>query len=345
MSRRILVLARLLAGLATTGLLAGLAPAVAWAQAPSTLEVGARLDLGEDFESIPLGAPFYLIIEARHPPGGIALLPETVDVGANLVERVDARRHERRQADDGQEIDQYTLELLAFETGDLTVSSIQLALGSTVAATPPLGVYVATGFTEDERPVATSTAPEAIQALEQMAAQNPGTRAVFVEDRSLLTALFVLLVLGVGGYLAYRWYQRRSARPVPEPPPPPPQPAHEAALEALHKLRASPLLSQGDFKGFYTALSTIVRRYLGDRYDFESLELTFDELMTALQHRYTPGLEEPVLRHLLTLADQVKFAKFTPRKEEGLDALNQADQLVRATKPTPAPSLTAEGLS
>ena len=311
---------------------------------PTPLTVDARLDLGEGEETVALGAPFTLIIEARHAPGGIALLPETIDVGANLVERVEARRHERRR--DGEaEVDTYTLEILPFATGDLTVPPIQLAFDSMVASSPGLAVFVRTGFTEKEEPIATSTEPAALQALEQMAAQNPNPRSVLVEDTRLLWWLFSLVALAFAGWLAYRWWKRRAARPAPEPPPPPPRPAYDVALEALDALRRSPLLSRGDFKTFYTELSAIVRRYLGDRYGFESLELTFDELMEALSVRATPGLDDPVLRHLLTLADQVKFAKFTPRKEDGLDALNQADKLVKATRPTPAPALTAKGLS
>lgn len=312
--------------------------------AAAGLVVDARLDLGEGKESVGLGEPFRLIIEARHPPGGIALLPETVDVGANLVERVEARRHERRR-DGSDEVDQYTLELLSFETGDQTIAPIRMALGSTVADTPALGVFVASGFTADEEPVATSTQPQAMAALEQMAAQNPNPSTLFVEDTSLLQWLFGLLAAAVILYLAYRAWRRRGTRPARPPPPPPPRPAHEVALEALAALRQSPHLSDGDFKAFYTELSTVLRRYLGDRYGFESLEMTFDELTDALSVRSTPGLDDPVLRHLLTLSDQVKFAKFVPKKEEGLDALNQAERLVTATKPISAPSLTAKGLS
>ncbi len=308
------------------------------------LTVTARLDLEAPADAVPLGAPFRLIIEARHPPGGIALLPETVDVGADVVERVEARRHERLQ--EGEDVvDRYTLELLAFEAGDRTIPPITLAFGDAVAETAGLGIYVLSGFSEEEEPVATSTQPEAIAALEQMAAGNPAPRVVFVEDTAILSWLFyALVVLGVAA-VAYRWWNRRRARPQPVPPPPPPRPADETALEAIGALRQSPLLSRGDFKTFYTELSVILRRYVGDRYGFESLEMTFEELMAALEPRYTPGLEDPVLRHLLTLSDQVKFAKFVPRKEDGLDALNQAESLVRSTRPTPAPTLTAKGIS
>ncbi|MEO1335423.1 MAG: hypothetical protein AAFV29_07250 [Myxococcota bacterium] len=320
--------------------------APAWAQdlLPEPLSLSARVDFPEGETSVPIGAPFTLVIEARHPPGGIALLPETVDVGANLIERADARKHERRR-EGALEVDRYTLQVLPFTTGDITIAPIQLALGSTVATTAPLAIFVSSGFSEDEEPVATSTQPEAMAALEQMAAQDPPPRMLFVEDASLLRWLFTLLVFAAIAYFAYRWWKQRKARPVVEPPPPPPRPAHEIALASLASLRQAPWLAAGDFKMFYTELSVILRRYVGDRYGFESLELTFDELMEVLETQSTPGLDNAVLRHLLTLSDQVKFAKFTPRQEEGLDALKQADGLVQATKPISAPSLTAQGLS
>ncbi len=325
-------------------------------EAVSTLVVDGRLDLGPNAETVTLGAPFRLVIEARHPPGGIALLPETVDVGASIVERVGRRQHDRR-AEGADEIDTYVLELLAFEKGDLTIPSITLALGEKEASTPALGVFVVSNLSDEEQartvpgddgrqdPVLTSTQAAALDVLDQMTAPDPRAELTYVRNTFWLQLGLLGLVLVGLGVIVFLLVRQLARRPVPVPPPPPPRPAHEVALEALSALKQTDLLHRGDFKGFYTELSAIVRRYVGERYAFESLELTFDELFEALYRRSTPGLNETVLRNLLMLADQVKFAKFVPRPEEGLEALRQAEDLVNATRPTPAPTLTARGLS
>lgn len=341
---------------AMTELARGQDPGGRVSEAVSTLVVDGRLDLGPNAETVTLGAPFRLVIEARHPPGGIALLPETVDVGASIVERVGRRQHDRR-AEGADEIDTYVLELLAFEKGDLTIPSITLALGEKEASTPALGVFVVSNLSDEEQartvpgddgrqdPVLTSTQAAALDVLDQMTAPDPRAELTYVRNTFWLQLGLLGLVLVGLGVIVFLLVRQLARRPVPVPPPPPPRPAHEVALEALSALKQTDLLHRGDFKGFYTELSAIVRRYVGERYAFESLELTFDELFEALYRRSTPGLNETVLRNLLMLADQVKFAKFVPRPEEGLEALRQAEDLVNATRPTPAPTLTARGLS
>ena len=54
---------------------------------------------------------------------------------------------------------------------------------------------------------------------------------------------------------------------------------------------------------------------------------------TALSLRATPGLDDAVVRHLLTLVRPGEVRKVhARRKEDGFDALNQADRLVHATR-------------
>ena len=282
-----------------------------------------------------VGSTFSLVVEARHPPGGVALLPEGLPLPDGLAERLPQRRHVRRTEGDV-EIDAYHLELLALDTGDLEIPALKLAFSSTEARTAPVTVTVGSGLLEEERAVASSTIPQALAELERMAAPNPTPRTILVEDHrplwaaaTLLGALFAALLIL---YVVRR--VRRAARPlVGAEAPPPPRPAHEVALERLEALRTQDLLAKRDFKGFYIELSEILRWYVGAQYDFESVELTVAELSAELAKRRTPGLDLAHLRRVLDEADLVKFAKYAPDEVHAHAALNAAFEVVERTTP------------
>lgn len=280
---------------------------------------------------VQIGTPFRLVIEARHAPGEIALLPETLELGPSLGERTFARQHLRRQEDEA-EVDIYRLELVPFEAGEITIPAIPLALGATVADTPALVLTVETTLTKDERPIATSTQPAAIAALEQMAAPDPPARRVEVFDPTLL---WVILATAVIGLLAYLVLRRRPAAPASPAnlPPRPARPAHEIARDALQALGAKDLMAKGEFKQHYTELSMILRIYVGNRYDFESIELTLDELLNALRGRASKELEVDTLMAVLVAADHVKFAKRIPDLGDGHEDLERAHRIVNRSAP------------
>ena len=290
--------------------------------------------------TIIVGTPFHLVLQARHDPGKIALLPETLDLGSKLGERAFARQHVRQQ-EEGAEVDIYRLELVPFESGELTIPAIPLAVGSTVAKTPELVLTVETTFSAEELPIATSTQPEALAALEEMAAPDPPARRIDVFDPTLLWVLCGAAVVVLVTYLVLR---RRAT--VPEEAklekPAPKRPAHEIALEALDTLKIKNLMAAGEYKEHYTELSMILRIYLGDRYTFESVELTLEELLEALRSRVSKELEVDTLMALLATADHVKFAKRIPVLAEGYEDLERARRIVTRSTPEQAQATNGE---
>lgn len=305
--------------------------------AAAPLVVEARVAT-TDGGGIGVGAPFTVVIEAKHEPGGIALLPSDLpfDEG-KLAERKQNRKHARRE-EGGQTIDRYELELLAFESGELTIPAIPLALGSTHAETLPIALEVKSGFSDEELPIANSTIAEAMPELEKMAAVDPQPVAVTVEDK---TPLWIALgVLGAAAIAFAVWRVLRGRKKIQEAAPipaPPPRPAHEVAREKLELLRRSGYLERGEKKAFFTAVSEILREYAGARWGFDSLDLTVDELMLELSKHNTAGLDARVLQQLLERADLVKFAKFDPQAAEAVSALSDAADIVEKTKLVPAP--------
>lgn len=301
----------------------GTSTAAAW------LRVEARVVVGDaGTGGIGVGEPFVLAIEARHPPGGIALLPEEVDLGEAVGERTHHRSHVRR-TEAGVEIDRYQLELIAFDSGDVTVPSIPLALGSTTAKTDPIPLSIESGFSEDELKVASSTLPQAIPELESMAAADPQPETIRGPDYTLFWVLGGLALAGLLWIVLRRLARRASTKPAP--PPPPPRPAHEIARERLDAI--APLLEDEDLKPFFIELSEVLREYAGGRYGFDSLELTIDELTQKLETKQTPGLDVALLKGVLTRADLVKFAKYKADVDEARRGLSDARAILDATAP------------
>ncbi len=140
-----------------------------------------------------------------------------------------------------------------------------------------------------------------------------------------------IVIVAVGGTLFFI----ARLKPRTEPPGPPPRPAHEVALEELRKLAASNLAKEGEFALYYTELSSILRNYLGDRWGFDSMDLTSTELCqrlggVAIAHEH---YQEVAL--LLDELDLVKFAKAIPSQTRCDDDLNRVEALVLATKLQP----------
>ncbi|MEL6183868.1 MAG: hypothetical protein AAFU79_04520 [Myxococcota bacterium] len=298
--------------------------------------------VGEATE-LAVGEPFYVEVVARHAPGGVALLPDALDLPSALGERTQRRTHERRLEGET-EIDIYRLELVPFESGLVEVPPLELALGSTVAATDALLVDVRSTLSKEELAAVSSTRPETLSTLESMAAGDPPPEGLLIPDYRVAVAAIALVGLLLAGVVARSWLKSRgrTTRPVPGPPP---RPAHEVAFERLEALQASDYLGKGAFNLYYTELSYTLRAYLGARYGFDALERTVDELLEHVQSLSTPGLDRRRLQTLLFEAEQIKFAKFRPRAETASEAVSTARELVEASRvgaspasPVPPPS-------
>lgn len=315
-------------------LLSALAPSQA---ATPWITVQAHLQsTGDAGAALTVGQPFELVIEAEHSPGTIALLPQDLGLPGALAERTAARVHRRTP---GKEADRdvYVLQLLAFETGEHEIPALPLAMGSTTASSPALMVTVGSVLSTDEQMVASSTRPEALDELEKFTAGTAPPEKVLVPDYRVFWVLLVVAAIIIVALWLLRLSGRKKAQPTELEPPPPPRPAHEVALEAIEQLKADDPLANGAFKTHYTALSTILREYVGARFGFDSLELTYDELSEALRRHSAAGLKHDEVEALLFTADQVKFAKFIPVAEDGYEALRVTERIVQETKAVAAP--------
>lgn len=162
--------------------------------------------------------------------------------------------------------------------------------------------------------------------------------------RWILLAIGCLL-LAVGLYYLWKWYER-NRKPEEEPIHPDLlRPADEVALEKLDAIKAQKIWKDGKVKEYQTDLTDVVREYIGRRFEVQSTEKTSDETLREMEIILVKGQSDKVLctkeegkalyeklRHMLQLADLVKFAKWHTTPDENENALTTAYEFVNETK-------------
>lgn len=147
---------------------------------------------------------------------------------------------------------------------------------------------------------------------------------------------WVLLSITAAALLFFlaRFWRGRSKRGKPSVPEGPPKLPHEIALEALSRLEQSDLLRKRELKLFYSELSDILRRYLGDHFGVETLDRTTWEIYRLLKEAGISAMISDAARDILEEADLVKFAKYQPSPEAPLRTLEWARKLIQETTST-----------
>jgi hypothetical protein len=173
---------------------------------------------------------------------------------------------------------------------------------------------------------------------------QPAVAAAFATVPLVQTNWFLiwgLIILGVivtatGSTIAVIRFRRAHYVP----PPPPPVPAHVTALGRLAELERKDLLKYGLFSAFYTGLSETMREYLGNRWGFDSMDLTTTELRSRLKKLKLEGVVVEEVVVMLQDFDLVKFAKVEP----GLPKAGQDLEAVRTfiTRTIPRAATTPE---
>ncbi len=149
---------------------------------------------------------------------------------------------------------------------------------------------------------------------------------------------FILLyvVLGIAAiYLIYRFWPKRKHRIKQKRSKfiyIPPEQAHIIALRELKVLGESDYPERGEFKQFYSDLTTILRRYFERRFLINALEMTTTEVLSSLRAGVLSELEVLKIQSILEQGDLVKFAKHLPGAREARWVLELAVEIVQATK-------------
>jgi hypothetical protein len=129
--------------------------------------------------------------------------------------------------------------------------------------------------------------------------------------------------------------RRRGGRLAKPPPGPPPVSPHERALKALAALHGGKPIGEREVEPFYRELSSIVRRYVEERFGLRAPERTTEEFIREAggSNQLAPPHQE-LVRGFLEQCDLVKFARLRPRPQDATRALEAAVLLVRETRPS-----------
>lgn len=143
----------------------------------------------------------------------------------------------------------------------------------------------------------------------------------------------VLLGLAAG-YLIWRRVTRKDSDQGPAAPKEPEKPRIPpdiVALAAFDELFRSDALRERRFKDWYTAVSRILRVYLGDSLGFNCVDLYNFEIMDELRRRKVNWADIDELDEILGECDLVKFARFVPNEIEAVEILGKAVEMVKKT--------------
>lgn len=153
--------------------------------------------------------------------------------------------------------------------------------------------------------------------------------------------LFVTVLAGIIILLVWRFNRKLLlpfiAREKPVDPP------HVVALRELERIKNEKLWMKDQVKRYYSEITDVLRRYIEARFDIPALEQTSDEIIASFKGN--DQVDEPCiknLKHILEVADLVKFAKLQPLPDENDLNMIHALFFVNQTKLVEIKSLEEE---
>jgi len=279
-----------------------------------------------------LGEPFRYEIRFQGPPGTRLFFPPNPAVGPFHLDGVacvdSARRAEGQggsttattgQADGPLDLT-CTVNLRAFRLGRLKLPAVEAAWshpgsGGGSVSVPGKAVEVQGTLGNDAAP----TLRAAYTPLPIAERNWPMIIATaLLATVAVTTVLTLLAVLILRRWILPRRFERPRA------------PAHVIAFGRLEALRPT-LEAEEPGRDVFFALSEILREYLGNRYDFEALELTTREVMARLVAVDLQGVQPLEIEDVLSFADLVKFAKQAASRADAEDVFERTRKLVERT--------------
>lgn len=251
--------------------------------------------------------------QVQLPVYGETLVPD--------IEIVDRTGVDTTKLSDGRYQLSQTLTLTSFKDSLFYIAPLPFVSGEDTFWSDPLSLNVIQPFEIDSAMAITDIKPIAKAPV-----------WVWGILRWILLAI-LLGALAYGSYYLAVFIGRRKGV-LPEAPKEPERPAEEVALEKLDKIKEEKIWQAGQTKEYHTQLTDVVREYIGRRFDVSSSEKTSDETLREMKPilaEQKPLYEQ--LRKMLSLADLVKFAKWTTTPDENELSLRTAYDFVRETTP------------
>lgn len=278
------------------------------------------IDATLDTNEILIGDKVNFRLEAVKPKDAVLRFPvlgKELGMGVEVTDssKVDSTRQGKKQVKLWQDI-----ELMVFDTGLFYI--------------PPLDFVL---YTENH----TDTLQSVSNYLEVhgVAIDTTGTiRDIKGIEKAPFGFGNVFLYLLLAGFILsgiYVWYYFSRWKPSEGPGSVlarPAEPPHIVALRELDKLKAEKLWQQGEYKPYYTRLTSIIRIYIEHKFFIKALEQTTEEILHDIRKSPFAELNYEMLKSLLNLADLVKFAKGVPEPEENMEHMENAYTFINNTK-------------
>ena len=106
---------------------------------------------------------------------------------------------------------------------------------------------------------------------------------------------------------------------------------HQKAMKSIEEIKSDRMTVSDNQKEYYTKLTDTLRRYIHERYGFNAMEMTSDEIIGRLMEESDRNAIDE-LRELFRTADLVKFAKYSTLINENDRNLVNAIEFINSTK-------------
>lgn len=146
--------------------------------------------------------------------------------------------------------------------------------------------------------------------------------------------LGIILIAAILFFIFYYIKWKRKNVPLFSKPEKPAEPAHIVALRELDRIKTQKLWQQEKIKQYYSEVADTIRTYIENRFEIQAMEQTSAETIGTFKKTMDLADENSInqLQHILSLADLVKFAKYTPLPDDNNLTLMNAYFFVNQTK-------------
>lgn len=284
-------------------------------------------------ERVNVGDPVVISIEVLAAKGDDVAVPTQA---LEPFEVLDTRSTTEPQPDDVTK-HVFELELLALSPGEHQLGPIKVRMTTQAGELHSLETDTVT--VEVASLIANEPNPEFMAETQPVSVEQ--------DDYTLAWIAGALLAMILGGLLTWlflRWWRRRDR---PEAPPLPATPPWEIALRELRDLQRvrENMVGSGVTDQWVDSVSDVLRRYLGERFGFDGLESTTDEISHKLHRTALVGIEPTEAVSFLADCDLVKFAKAPLAGEASEELITEAFRLVEVTHRTVTEATPSGGAS
>lgn len=222
-----------------------------------------------------------------------------------------------------------TVQVAPFAIGDYTIPPLTLDYRDATGAAS----QVRTGAVQiaiDSLVPDDATEPKPLKAQAELAA-TPRPVWQYGAGIAVLAVVSVAVLMLLRRRKAAR--RRRAAMPVRlEPVPAGPEDRARRELDD----KAVVLLQTGDLSAYYAELSTTVRTYLTERFEFPAFALTTAELQAQMVQKGIDRWQARLVAGLLQQCDAVVFAGYRPARDRADSDLTAAYEIVEISRPDEA---------